>query len=79
MNIIKLIFYFKEVYFMKKSKKILAVMMAVIMMLSVTVVGASMTPVSAAEETEISEPLGASNFTLYVGQTDYYYGHYDFD
>ena len=79
MNIIKLIFYFKEVYFMKKSKKILAVMMAVIMMLSVTVVGASMTPVSAAEETEISEPLGASNFTLYVGQTDYYYGHSDFD
>ena len=63
---------------MKKSKKVLAVMMAVIMMLSVTVVGVSVTPVSAAEETEGSEPLGASHETLYVGQTGEYYGYSDY-
>lgn len=63
---------------MKKSKKVLAVMMAVIMMLSVTVVGMSVTPVSAAEETEGSEPLGASSFTMYVGQSKLFHGVYDY-
>lgn len=59
---------------MKKSKKVLAVMLALIMALSVAVVGMSVTPVSAAETFEGDEELGASYYTMYVGQSDYFYG-----
>lgn len=65
---------------MKKSKKVLAVMMAVILMLSVTVVGMSLTPVSAAEVSdndgdaeiaaEVSDEDGGVELAAEVGDED---------
>ena len=62
---------------MKKSRKILAVMLALILKLSVTIVGFSTTTASAAEvgEDDGCKELGAGgNYTMYVGQTDYFKG-----